>query len=288
MRLALGTAQFGMEYGIANRIGQVSNVNIKALLRLALANSVDVLDTAIAYGESETCLGNAGVKAFRVITKLPALPADCQNILKWVHEQVNASLERLKVGHLYGLLVHHSSDLLSSRGLELYKALQSVQDHGCVSKIGLSIYSPDHLDQLTHLYRIDLVQGPLNVFDQRLVSSGWLRRLKDLEVEVHTRSAFLQGLLLMDKWSIPLYFLKWNDLFTKWHDFLECKNISAIEACLEFPLSFKEVDVVVVGVDDISHLLQILSCMFRSSSLDFSAFASNDEQLINPSLWGRT
>jgi aryl-alcohol dehydrogenase-like predicted oxidoreductase len=285
MRLALGTAQFGMEYGIANHIGKVSNANVKALLELAMANTVNVLDTAITYGESEACLGNIGVGSFRIVTKLPALPAYCQNVLKWVNEQVNASLDRLKVDNLYGLLLHHSNDLLSVNGLELYKALQSVRDRGHVHKIGISIYSPVHLNEITKLYRLDLVQAPLNVFDQRLVSSGWLKRLKDLNVEIHTRSAFLQGLLLMGEQSIPPCFSKWDDLFAKWHAYLERNNISAIQACLEFPLSFKEIDLVVVGVDDQSQLLEIISYMGRSSSLDFSAFACNDEKLINPSLW---
>ena len=145
-----------------------------------------------------------------------------------------------------------------------------------------------HLNVLTELYRLDLVQAPLNIFDQRLVSTGWLRRLKDLDVEVHTRSAFLQGLLLMGEQSIPPYFSQWNAILTKWHQYLERKNISSIAACLGFPLSYKEVDLVVVGVDDKSQLLEILSYMDRSSSFDFSEFASNDEQLINPSLWART
>jgi aryl-alcohol dehydrogenase-like predicted oxidoreductase len=232
-------------------------------------------------------LGNAGVGGFKVVTKLPALPLNCQNILEWVHEQVAASLDRLKIDHLYGLLLHYSNDLLSARGPQLYMGLQSVRDRGYVRKIGVSIYSPVHLNELTRLYRLDLVQAPLNVFDQRLSSSGWLRRLKDLDVEVHTRSAFLQGLLLMDEQSIPPYFSKWNDKFIKWHRYLERKNISSTEACLEFPLSFNEVDRVVVGVDDQSQLLEILNYKNSPSLFDFSELASNDEQLINPSFWAR-
>jgi aryl-alcohol dehydrogenase-like predicted oxidoreductase len=285
MRLALGTAQFGMEYGIANHSGRINDSDIKTLLKLALESAVDVLDTAIAYGESETCLGNAGVGGFRVVTKLPALPANCQNIQKWVHEQVEASLDRLKIDHLYGLLLHHSNDLLSVHGPELYKAMQSVQGCGHAHKIGVSIYSPVYLNELTELYRLDLVQAPLNIFDQRLLSTGWLRRLKDLNVEVHTRSVFLQGLLLMGEKSIPPYFSKWNDQFSNWYQYLERNNISSIKACLGFPLSLKEVDLVVVGVDDKSQLLEILSYKNKFSSHDFSEFASNDEQLINPSLW---
>lgn len=285
MRLALGTAQFGMKYGIANHTGQISNISAKDLLDLAMAHGVDVLDTAVAYGESETCLGDAGSKDFRVITKLPPLPVHCQNINAWVHDHVDASLMRLRVDHLYGLLLHNASDLLSTHGQKLYEALQSLRDLGIVHKIGVSIYSPSILLDLTSLYKLDLVQAPLNVFDQRLVSSGWLEKLKDLNVEVHVRSAFLQGLLLMSKKSIPPYFSKWDDKFSKWFQRLEQKNISALQACIDFPLSFKEVDLIVVGVDNKSQLLDILGCMNNSPSFDYSDLACDDEQLINPSLW---
>lgn len=285
MRLALGTAQFGMKYGIANHTGQISNTGAKGLLDLAMANAVDILDTAIAYGESEICLGDAGLKDFRVITKLPPLPVNCQNINTWIHDHVDASLMRLRVDHLYGLLLHNASDLLSTHGQILFEVLQSLRDLGIVHKIGVSIYSPSILLDLTRLYKLDLVQAPLNVFDQRLVSSGWLEKLKDLNVEVHVRSVFLQGLLLMGRKSIPPYFSEWDDKFSEWFRCLEQKNISALQACLEFPLSFKEVDRVVVGVDDESQFLDILGCIDAPSTFDYSNLACDDEKLINPSLW---
>ena len=91
-RLALGTVQFGLCYGIANQAGQVTRPEAKGMLQLALANGIDTLDTAIAYGNSEICLGEAGTQGFRVVTKLPAMPDDCADVGAWVKLQVSASL----------------------------------------------------------------------------------------------------------------------------------------------------------------------------------------------------
>ena len=139
-RLALGTVQFGLPYGIANQAGQVSRTEANAMLQLALANGIDTLDTAIAYGDSETCLGEVGSQGFRVVTKLPALPDNCADIGDWVQQQVNASLSRLGVVEVYGLLLHRSEQLLGSNGVELYQALQALKDNGQVQKVGVSIY----------------------------------------------------------------------------------------------------------------------------------------------------
>ena len=115
-RLALGTAQFGLPYGIANQAGQVSRKDVSAMLQLAASNGIDTLDTAIAYGESEKSLGQAGTQGFRVVTKLPALPDDCPQVIPWVSEQVDASFTRLGVSSVYGLLLHRPEQLLRQIG----------------------------------------------------------------------------------------------------------------------------------------------------------------------------
>src|SRR3989338_1375415 len=196
MRLAIGTAQFGLHYGIANQGGQVTRSAAKAMLQLAAENGIDTLDTAIAYGESETCLGEVGTQGFKLVTKLPAVPDDCADVSGWVQEQVAASLARLGVNVVYGLLLHRPEQLLRSEGKALYHTLQNLKETGQVQKVGISIYAPSELEVLTKQYCFDLVQAPFNLVDCRLHTSGWLKRLKDEGVEIHTRSAFLQGLLL--------------------------------------------------------------------------------------------
>lgn len=284
-RLALGTVQFGLPYGIANQTGQVSRLEASAMLQLALASSIDTLDTAIAYGDSETCLGEVGTQGFKVVTKLPAVPDSCENVSNWVQQQLSMSLSRLGVNKVYGLLLHRSEQLLGSNGLEFYQALQALKDNGQVQKIGISIYSPTELDALIPRYQFDLVQAPFNLVDQRLCRTGWMQRLKDDDVEIHTRSAFLQGLLLMAEADIPEKFLPWSGLWHTWHQWLLEKEVSAVQACLALPLSFPEIDRVVVGVDSVSQLAQIVSATNKLLQADLPDLQCDDENLINPANW---
>ena len=285
-KLALGTVQFGLDYGIANEVGQVALEETQCILSFAKANEIDLLDTAIAYGNSEEVLGKLAVNEFRVVTKLPSFPDYQNNVALWVTEQVRESLARLGQKKLYGLLLHRSEDLWGSKGAQLIQALADLKNDGFVQKIGVSIYSPDELEVVFNKIKIDLVQAPLNVVDRRLQSSGWLDRLKDDGVEVHTRSAFLQGLLLMERSKIPQKFSRWSDLWDQWHEKLQDSGASPLEACLAYPLSLEQVDQVIVGVDNASQLSEIVQTAKNVNEVPGTLFMrSTDLDLINPSNW---
>lgn len=286
-RLALGTVQFGLPYGIANQQGQVSREAAKAMLQLAAANGIDTLDTAIGYGESEACLGDVGTQGFKLVTKLPAVPNGCADVTEWVKSEVSASLARLGVSTVYGLLLHRSEQLLGIDGMVLYNALHSLKETGQVQKIGASIYSPMELEALTPQYRFDLVQAPFNLVDRRLYTSGWMQRLKQDGVEIHTRSVFLQGLLLMPRTAIPPKFAPWAPLWDKWHDWLATHSTSAVQACLAYPQNFPEIDHVVVGADSVSQLKQIIEATRYIAPESLPDLGSMDENLINPARWNQ-
>jgi aryl-alcohol dehydrogenase-like predicted oxidoreductase len=257
------------------------------MLQQALVNGISTLDTAVAYGESETCLGEVGIDKFKIVTKLPAMPNGCSDVASWVKQQVTMSLSRMRVNKVYGLLLHRPEQLLGSNGLELYEALQTLKESGQVQKIGISIYSPAELDELIPRYGFELVQAPFNLVDQRLYSSGWLSGLKEFNVEIHTRSSFLQGLLLMNKVNIPLKFSPWYGLWNKWHKWLLENDISALHACLAFPLSFPEIERVVVGADSATQLAQILSAANKLLQANLPDIQCDDDNLINPANWNR-
>ena len=284
-RLAIGTVQFGLPYGITNQAGQVTRSEAKEILQLAEGNGIDTLDTAIAYGESETCLGEIGVQGFRLVTKLPAIPKDCANVSSWARNQFSASLTRLSVTTVYGLLLHRPEQLLGPNGMELYRVLQDFKGSGQVKKVGVSIYAPSELELITKSFLLDLVQAPFNLMDRRLYTTGWLQKLKDNGVEIHTRSAFLQGLLLMPRATIPPKFAPWNDLWDRWHKWHSDHDTSAIQVCLAFPLAFPEVDRVVVGVDSVSQLGQIISAAAGDAPSDLPDLSCDAEDLINPTRW---
>jgi aryl-alcohol dehydrogenase-like predicted oxidoreductase len=284
-RLALGTVQFGLSYGIANHTGQVTRLEAKSLLRVAKKNGIDLLDTAIAYGDSEKRLGEVGVQGFKLVTKLPEIPNDCADITTWIKRQVRSSLSRLGVSEVYGLLLHKPEQLLGINGNSLYEALLAFKKSGQVQKIGISIYSPYELTLLTKHYRFDIVQAPFNLIDRRLHNTGWLKRLRKDNIEVHTRSAFLQGLLLMEHADIPSKFSQWAGLWDVWNKWVQEYSGSVVEACLAFPLSFPEIDRVIVGIDSISQLEQIVNAAKSNSNFKFPDLQCEDENLINPANW---
>ncbi len=284
-RLALGTVQFGLAYGIANSNGQVALNEAAAMLSLASEMDVDTLDTAIGYGDSEARLGQIGVEHFNLISKLPPVPDEVADIGEWVCARTHSSLKRLGVQKLHGLLLHKPSQLLAPRGRELYMALLEQKEAGLVGKIGVSIYSPSELDALCPSYAFDLVQAPFNLIDRRLKTSGWLLRLKQLGVEIHTRSAFLQGLLLMQSSDRPMYFRRWSHLWDVWDSWLQKNDCPAIQACLSYVLSNPEVDRVIVGADSNIQLRDILTVGSRSLSMTYPSINSDEEDLINPGKW---
>ncbi len=285
MKLALGTVQFGLSYGIANKSGQVGQEEVKEILSVARLNYIDTLDTAITYGESEACLGEVGIDGFNVITKLPAFAGNIQSINSWVNDQIKTSLKRLNTSKLYAILLHRPEQLLTSKGDALWRSLEKLKEDGVVKKIGVSISNPSELDHLSNSFSIDLVQAPFNLIDQRLVSSGWLDKLYLSGIEVHTRSAFLQGLLLMPINEIPKKFKNWLPLFITWHDWLHDNNISALKACIGFVQMHSQIKKFVVGVESTKQLRQLIQVEKEQTSIVFPYINCSDEQLINPSNW---
>lgn len=284
-RIALGTAQFGLDYGIANHKGQVSLGKAKVILRYAHDNGLDTLDTAMAYGDAERRLGEIGIGGWRVVSKLPVLPKGTSSVANWVTQVVADSLQRLRTERLYGLLLHRPDDLLSSRGKTLYGVLQGLKTRGLVEKIGISVYGPDELDNICNHFDVDLVQAPLNVLDRRLVESGWLSRLLRRGTEVHVRSVFLQGLLLMPAGSRPARFRRWQELWDRWQTWLASTGLSPLSACLGFALNQPGIDRVIVGVEDLSQLQEILTAASVCIPALPDDLCSGDLDLINPSRW---
>lgn len=289
MKLALGTVQFGLDYGIANQRGRVPADEVAQILQLARSVGVDTLDTAAGYGESESVLGHAGVDGFRVITKVGSLPSDIASrtgVIAWLRAQVAKSCVRLGKGQLDGLLLHRPEQLLGEVGPWLGEALRVVRKEGLVRKIGFSIYSPKVLPALCEVLQPDLVQAPLSLIDQRLINSGWLAQLASQGVEVHVRSVFLQGLLLKQPFELPHQFSPWLAIWQRWQGWLANSSRDAVSTCIAFASYQPAVSRVVVGVDSTAQFAQIAAAARNTSAPTlWPALACDDERLINPSMW---
>ena len=286
-RLALGTVQFGLDYGIANAAGRVTSSEARAIIHQAELNGLDTLDTAIAYGGSEDTLGSVGVEGWNVVTKLPMLPTDCQDVGDWVSTQIKQSLSRLGIAQLQAVLLHSPTDLLGRNGRSLAQGLEGIKADGLARQIGVSVYTPDQLEALMAIMSLDLVQAPLNVLDDSLVASGWSGRLKDQGTEIHVRSVFLQGLLLMPSGQRPIKFSRWADIWAEWSHWLEHTGLTPLQACLAYVLSFVEVDRVIVGVDSLTQLNEIFAASHATLTSLPSWPQPIDPNLINPARWSQ-
>lgn len=285
MKIALGSAQFGLNYGATNNKGIVSSNEISKILNYACNNDILTLDTASAYGESERNLGNADIdlSKFRVITKTPP-----QLRSKEVEIYFRKSLDNLKLNKVYGLLLHRAENILSDVNGTIWHELQNLKKHNLVEKIGVSVYNEAEINELLEKYEIDLIQLPINVLDQRLLKSNILKRIKNKNIEIHARSIFLQGILLEKPCNLAKYFAPFKDSLEKWHKFLAEYSLTPIEGALSFAYSLEVLDYVVLGVTSLDNLQEINSAFKKIKSipkLDYYRFASNNEALITPSLW---
>ena len=285
MKLALGTVQFGQRYGVANKVGQVPAAEAKAILEYAASNGIGMLDTAIGYGDSEQRLGEIGIRDWQVVSKIPAVPGGCGDIRDWVIKSVQGSLQRLGIRKLYAVLLHKPQQLLGVDGGQIYAGLQQLKESGLVQKIGVSIYDPAELDELFRGYEFDVVQAPFNLLDRRLIDSGWMSRLATKGTELHVRSIFLQGLLLMPPGERPAKFNRWQVHWSAYNEWLRSCELTPLQACLRYSLSFSEVARVIVGVETTGQLQAIVEATGGLLPAPPSAVQAHDCDLLNPSVW---
>ena len=284
-RIAIGTAQFGLDYGIGNRAGRLSVDEARKIIERARSNGIGTLDTAMAYGDSEQRLGEIGIHGWQVVSKLPAIPEPSRDPSQWMTDSLHKSLERLRIGSLYGLLLHRPQQLWEPGGDRIYQVLQEIKSGGLVRNIGISIYEPSELEALSSRYQFDLIQAPFSVVDRRLIDTGQLSRLSEQTTELHVRSIFLQGLLLMRPGDLPPAFARWVPLWAAWHEWLAGAGLTPLQACVRYALSFPAISKVIVGVDALRQLDEILDAGMGPALEVDPRLQSHDVDLLNPSRW---
>ena len=286
-QLGLGTVQFGMPYGIANRGARTPHEELVSILAFAASEAVSVLDTAAQYGDSEAVLGNAlpAAHAFRIVTKTPAFGRDPDPAA--LRAGLARSLENLKQRKLHALLVHDADELLRPGGEALWRAMDDLRRQGLVEKTGASVYTAAQIDALLEHFDPTLVQVPVSIADQRLVESGHLSKLKRRGVEIHARSVLLQGLLLMNPDDRPSYFRQFDGELRNLSGFFSQHEMTPLEGALSFVSELEDVDAAVVGVTSRAQLEACLDAFNRPHPQrpDFSAAACHAESLLNPALW---
>ena len=273
-KLAIGSVQFGLDYGISNQEGKTSPAEVGQILKRASENGISLIDTAYAYGESEMVLGQNDLSSFQLVSKFPACPTHpLRNLLE-------ASLDRLEVESIYGYMAHRAEDLIEKPSL--WEELRELKSDGRVYKIGCSLYRPETLQCLWEKgFHPEIIQIPFNVFDQRF--QHLLLRIKDTGCEIHARSAFLQGIFFIDPRNLDSFFdpLKEpiRNIQTRFPNAAD-RAAQLVHFCLKNPL----IDRVIIGVISANQLDENLRALWSNniSNLEPQEFT---EELLMPHLW---
>jgi len=278
-----------MNYGISNQDGQTAVEEVTEILAVAQRNDVRVIDTAALYGSSEEVLGNAlpAEHQFKLVTKTIRFDADriTPADASLLEQTFVSSLQKLRCSYVYGLMIHNVADVLAYEGYRLMDSLAALKQRGLATKIGVSVYSAEQIEMVLERFEIDLIQLPINVLDQRLLQGGQLAKLKAAGIEIHARSAFLQGLLLMEPENLPEHFAPIRQHLRRYHDFLREYCISPVQAALGFLEAHEEIDVIVCGVNNHHQLIELCQASGPLPDVDFTSFALDDTAILNPSQW---
>jgi aryl-alcohol dehydrogenase-like predicted oxidoreductase len=257
------------------------------ILDTARESGVKHLDTAPSYGGTEALLGSIGIDDFEVTTKVPSIPLATQNSTKWIEQRVETSLKNLKKETLECLLLHDPEQLATSRGPEIHAALLMLKNRGIARTVGISIYETATLTEIHAkgwLQSYDVVQTPLNVFDNRIVESGWAAKLLQLGIKLQARSLFLQGVLLLDDVDIAPNLRVLRPYLDQWREFVRLTKENAYSVALGAVLAREEISDFVVGMDSVLELKEFLRYLSARPTLakpnfDFPAW------IMDPRCW---
>ncbi len=291
-KLCLGTVQLGMKYGVKNELGrQPTEEESFAVLRAAKIGGIDFLDTASVYGEAETLLGHFGVEqaGFHVISKLRPWgqqTTDKEAVLL----EIESSLQRLKIKKLYGYMLHRAEDMNREA---VAQGMVIAKKEGLVKNIGVSVYEPEEALRVIQAGIWDMIQIPYNVLDQRLDETDFFELAKKNHVKVFARSAFLQGLLLMEPEHLPPHLQKAVPYIEKFRQIVAKNHYTPEEGAMLFSYCHPEIDYVVFGVDTEAQLIRNVEICNKAKAFGNcwnvlrGAFTDVPREIVVPSLWAK-
>lgn len=281
-KLALGTVQFGINYGVGNDLGIPDDSELRRVFDIAFLNGITVLDTAPAYGNAEERIGVLSENRFKVVTKF-ANVANRQAL----RDTLERSIQRIKAEQLYAYMAHNSDELISKP--DLWDFLRSERENGRIKKIGYSLYTTDQLEQLLLLeMKPDIVQLPYNLIDSKF--ENYLPELKSYGTEIHIRSVFLQGLLFMDTESLPEKLQPLKSTLLEIKRLCTENNLTIAQLLLSYVNHNPLINKIVVGVASARQLLENISDMATehlSNDLleQIKMIKVVDAELLNPVNW---
>ncbi len=285
-KFILGTAQMGLNYGINNSAGKIPYKLAISILVKAYESGVDTLDTAEGYGDAHKIIGTFHKKypnyKFKINTKISKISSTEALKLK-----INNLLDELNVSSINTLMFHSYNDYLEN--IKLVKTLFELKKNSIIKKIGVSAYENSNIQKLCLNEHIDVIQLPFNMLDNISKRGEILKIIKNNNKIVHVRSAFLQGLFFKNLNDKNIILKNLNTELKTIHEISENNNVSVFDLSLAYCFNQKNIDSVIVGVDNMQQLnLNLNSLNIKLSQKILSIINSinvKNSKLLNPSLW---
>ncbi|WP_291857693.1 aldo/keto reductase [Marinilabilia sp.] len=271
-KIGLGTVQFGIPYGISNKQGQTEESEVSLILNYAREFGINILDTASAYGTSEQVLGKNDLSGFKIVSKFLL-----HNSKKSISQQLHDSLTYLKSQSLYGYMSHRPMEIVSNP--KLWEELIQLKTQGFIKKIGFSFNEIHEVEPVLSLGLIpDIIQVPYNYFDNRFES--YMKALNQNGCEIHTRSAFLQGLFFSELNNLNAFFNDAKPIIQE----LQKYGSSLAGMLLKYCTDKFFIDKVIFGVNTLSQLKNNIKDISVTNKLPLQKISINESILI-PSQW---
>jgi aryl-alcohol dehydrogenase-like predicted oxidoreductase len=249
-KLVIGSAQFGLNYGINNINGIVQESDVFKILDFMLSNKINEIDTSYLYGNSENVLGK-----YKNINKLK-INSKCPSIDKNIKKYFNLSLERLNVNSVNSYLIHHFDFFI--KNISIWEDLKELKNNGKVNEIGFSLYYPEEFEFLIekNIYP-DIVQIPYNIFDQRfdyIINNEMYKKIK-----FYIRSVFLQGLLFISPNNLKPEFESIKNKIFFLNQLSKQTSKSITKLCLGFVLENQNINKIILGIERLEQLKDIIN-----------------------------
>lgn len=294
--LSLGTVQLGLNYGINNTDGKPSQETANAILDCAMEHGINTLDTAGAYGDSETVIGSwlktvpAEKRPF-IVTKAARLETGSLEIVRNdLKKRVAESKSRLGVEQLDMLMLHHFDDYLKDKD-NVLQAMEELKASGDVRFIGTSAYSFHDYGEIAAT-GMDAVQIPINLFDWGQIENGGLKKLADSGMMIFVRSVYLQGLVFQDPEKMDPRMEFARETLVKFRSLCSKYNLTPACLALSYALSLPGVTSLVLGSEKPEQVRQNTELLQQTVELTAAQmaeirelFVNTPERVLNPSLW---
>jgi aryl-alcohol dehydrogenase-like predicted oxidoreductase len=286
-KLILGTVQLGLPYGINNQNGMPSLEDAQNILSLAESGGIKYLDTAAAYGKSESVIGSY----------FNGKPNSQLNVISkfHLHEGLNAedslrnSLDKLKVKAIDTLLFHSFLDYHNNTNQKT--ALVRLKEKGLIKKMGVSVYTNEELEIVIKDTDIETIQLPFNVLDNDSKKGILLNKAKELGKTIHVRSVFLQGLFYKSISELPDKLLPLTPYLQEFKSICTQTGYTIAELALAYAINKQYIDGVLIGVDTCKQLSENLSASEITIPIELEmridAISVSETQLLNPVNWNK-